>query len=371
MTRIPRQLRFQIARQFAHCCAMCSRPFLSFDLHHIKFASLGGSNAEANLIPLCQVCHAVFAHKLSKAFTPDMLAKLRRQRLELSKREQSIRSNIGSDPAKACASLLMDSTRQLVLLFGRYHRFLILAERLADELPGATASDRCLKARVVLFAGEMALYCDQEPRVTSRVQRATKALERSKELAGAHASAALVLSRLLGRIGSPREEASMLAISEPDAADNSLGRREWVFRKVAFLKKRREYEKALELADSIAPSAGVALNPTAINVLSEVARVHLDTGQPLEARNIFKTVLQASTSEHHRRGILVTSIFLARANLTLRDFDKALHNLVLASNCIDVARSKERLDLDVIRFELEDAVGPAELLKLEDKRLGG
>lgn len=369
MGRIPERTRRRVAMRFGFRCPLCSVPFLSYDVHHIKFVSMGGIDEDKNLIPLCPSCHRIYGHKLSKNFDPTMLARIRSERLSLVEIEQRIRSYISSSPSDAANLLLLETTHDLILRFGRYHRFLVLSKYIAQNLPAKTVADRVLKARVIVFGGEMALYSEQELQHVSIVRESLLTLSQSRELMPILAGAELVAARLAGRTNSFKEEQKFMERGlTNDISVGSTLHSEWLFRRIAFYKKRREYEKALELASTFKFSSNSHDgNVLTSNILSEVARIQLYSGQSELAKKTFKEVLSISVTEFHRRGILITSIFLAQANLALLKHAEAAENFLLASQFMDVARSNDKLALEEIQFLLEEELGPQWLIKPADR----
>lgn len=321
---------------------------------------MGGNNLEENLIPLCPNCHRIYAHELRDKFSSTLLNKVRNERLSLVSVEQEIRSHVSANPSRAAKLLLLDSTHDLVLRFGRYHRFLIMSKKIAQNISANTAADRVLKARVIVFGGEMALYSEQETQYASIVKESLLTFKQSKELMPILAGAELVAARLAGRTNSVREEQNYM---EHEATIDTLKCQnisdEWLFRRIAYYKKKRNFEIALKLADK-AEETILKIDSDNIlksNILSEIARIHLYTGQSLQAKKKFTEVLSISIAGFHRRGILITSIFLARANLALRNYSEAAENFLLASQCMDVARSNDKLALEEIHYSLEEELG--------------
>jgi len=274
-------------------------------------------------------------------------------------------------PSQAAEFLLLQSTHDLVLRFGQYLRFLRYSERIAANLPTATAADRILKARVLVFAGEIALYCEQEARYAPIVGESLKKFRHSKELSTVRATAELIAARLFGRTKLVKQERALMEGSFPiDAPPDSRIYGDWVFRKTAFYKERREHDKAIALANTLTvPPGDDRARILTSNVLSEIARIYLDTGQPLQARNVFQEVLSISTDEFHRRGILITSIFLARANLALENYTEAVDGLLVASQCTDVAQWSDKIALEDIRYDLEEKLALEGFMKLQSNSL--
>lgn len=364
MGRIPDGTRRRVAKRFGFRCPLCSIPFLSYDVHHIKFASMGGIDEDDNLIPLCPSCHRIYGHKLSKSFDQTMLTRIRSESLSLVAIEESIRSYISTRPSDAANLLLLETTHDLILRFGRYHRFLVLSKYIAQNLSAKTVTDRVLKARVLIFSGEMALYSEQELQHVSIVRDSLLTLNQSRELMPILAGAELVSARLAGRTNSFKEEQKFMerGLTHDISVESTL-HNEWLFRRIAFYKKKRQYEKALGLASTFKFSSSHDGNVLTSNILSEVARIQLYSGQSELAKKTFKEVLSISVTQFHRRGILITSIFLARANLALLKHSEAAENFLLASQFMDVARSNDKLALEEIQFSLEEELGPHWLIK--------
>jgi tetratricopeptide (TPR) repeat protein len=317
MSRISSGTRKRLSLLFGGRCPLCSLAFMAFDAHHIKFVSLGGTDSEENLLPLCPNCHRIYAHKLKESFDVSLLGRIRTQRLELVSLEGSIRSQLSNNPYRAAKLLLKENTLELVLRFGRYERFLVFSKHIAQNLSSRTATDRVIRARVTIFGGEMALYSEQESFYYSIVSGCLPVLEKSKELAPIRSNAELVLARLAGRTGLSKEERELFEERFPyDTSSMPHLRQQWLFRKVAYHKTAKQFEKALELAEQgIAASEGVEKDSILVsNILSEIARIHLYVGDTVEARQIFQKVLEISIDKFHRRGILLTSIYLAKVN---------------------------------------------------------
>jgi hypothetical protein len=358
MGRISEQIRERIAKRFDFQCPLCSIPFLSYDVHHMKYFSIGGLDDEENLIPLCPSCHRTYGHKLRATFDLKTFQFIRNDRLCLVSVETEIRFNISRRPKHAARVLLRDSTRDLILKFGRYHRYLVLSKHLMDELPIATAKDRALKARISIFCGEMSLYCDKERDFIHQVKDAITVLGQASELSIYLSEAQLIAARLAGRANDYIDEQEFMDEVADGVLVGSKIYKEWLFRQIAYLKKTHQFEKALNMANSIHElSLDKRDRVLRSNILSEVGRIQLYLGEVTKARDTFQMVMDISVEEFHRRGILLTSIFLARTNIVLKKYNEAVTDYLLASQCLDVASSNDKLALEEIKYTLEGRLG--------------
>jgi len=324
----------------------------------MKYFSMGGLDDEENLIPLCPSCHRIYGHKLRTTFDFKTFQLIRTDRLSLVSVETKIRSNITRNPKHAARILLLDDTRALILKFGRYHRFLVMSEHLIAEFPTATAKDRALKARISIFCGEMALYCDKERDFIPYVKEAVTVLGKAAELSLYLSEAQLIAARLAGRANDHRDEQEFMDEVASGVPFGSKIYKEWLFRQIAYLKKTHQFEKALNMANSIHElSLDKRDRVLRSNILSEVGRIQLYLGEVTKARDTFKMVMETSVEEFHRRGILLTSIFLARTNIALKKYNDAVADYLLASQCLDVASSNDKHALEEIKYILEGSLG--------------
>src|SRR5208283_941393 len=368
--QIPKSLRDKILKNFGYACSFCNIAFVTPELHHVKFFSLGGSDDEENLIPVCPSCHALYPHKLQDVFDNRMLNMIKDVRLSLISHERDIEDNIKHrNFLKAACLLLCEDVRDLVLLFGRYAKFVVLANRVMNGLGTGNPSELVLKSRVIAFAGEMALYIDREKQYVGILEEYIKNLKDSSELSLISAHAKLILARLYGRTGHHNEEKRLIADSYPSTGDAlSPAVLEWNFRNLAFLNKNKLYDKVLDLSESFQSDCSLAINGiTVTNIMSEIARALLFTNEKERAQVFFKKVLTDSTARFHRRGILITSLFSADTAILLKDYEIAAKYYLLANQFPDITKAKEKMRLEEIRLKLLEVMGADDLNKITSK----
>jgi 5-methylcytosine-specific restriction protein A len=92
-TPIPARVKDRILRRNDDCCANCKRAFMGKlrpEFDHIVALAIGGANAELNIEPLCENCHAIKSK--SDVRLKAKVARIRVKRLGLRAPRRKIQS---------------------------------------------------------------------------------------------------------------------------------------------------------------------------------------------------------------------------------------------------------------------------------------
>jgi tetratricopeptide (TPR) repeat protein len=368
--RINDSVRKMLIENAGFSCCVCTESLLDYDVHHIRFVSLGGTDDPENLVPLCPNCHRTFAHRLSEVFDETQLHSIRDRWLDLKNRERAVIRYLGKNCfLEAAITILDERTRELCLLTGDYERTLLLAQEIRRGLPLRNETDRIVHSQLADFAGEMALYLGRAQEYVDPLEEAIRRLQRTQELSSVTKHAQLTLSRLYGRTGDEERKYRFYEESTPEEyGPHSDGWLEWVGRnRKNSLRNYRAINDVVQEYKDVVPDVSSARRTALLsNILAEVGYALINRGEIIEAKDILVQAVGLARHAFHRRGILVRHIRLAQTYIDLEMFSEAIDHYLLACQYRNVSAGTR---LQEIRHQLVMKLEPDDLLNIWQKSL--
>lgn len=329
--KIPASRRRTMLRRSGYACSVCATPLAGFDIHHLQYVSLGGSDEEQNLAVLCPNCHRNFAHGLyASADGRHSLAEGAHRWLQLVAVTRQV-LDISRDPIRTAELLCSDEAKASVIAAGAYDLLNATIDVGLSRLSGRRDS-AAAAARLNLITNRCAMsyYVKQNVQASAeRLQAALKQAGKSDDLALVRNEARLALSRLHMTQRRHDDERRVLDTFEQDAA-SSYQNNDFSFRLMSLERYSGSSFSELDRLPKPQESDAAPAQMLLASVKGELGKAATQEDAAVAVQQL-TTAFQHSHRVVHRRGIVMTALRLADVHIRAGDADTALHWWTVAS----------------------------------------
>lgn len=341
-----------------HACALCGNILRAFDLHHVHFFSLGGSDDEGNLILLCPNCHRQIPHRLYMHHERDVLETAAQRWYNFVQAEAKIVGLSRRGPEYAAELLIDGGLRETILAQGAHRRMQALANRVLGTFPVSNAGNQALRLELMSLSADMAIYSGGAQRATEAVADALARMDPSQEFQHSKNASTLVLARLHREAGSIAAERKALDKFEADHASREQ-LDEWLFRSVSYELYFGSPESLLSIEFDRGTSGSLLSRMAGVNIDADRGRAYLQEDLEMGYKALVDAFMVAR-SILFRRNMFVTALKLAEVSLLMGESWRAAEWWAVSSHLHSIGTARE-LSLEEVRLSIIDRFGEAVL----------